>query len=618
MVQALGANAAAAANLIAQLFNNVPDTLAGVQQVFSNINAAITQYGATAQALSFSGIETKIVNAAQTMLQNAATQAVANLVAKFIPGVGALNSLMNGFTFLATNYNQIADIVLDIVNSVKALVSGVPEAAATFAAGLVTAMNKSIPLLLAFGVSQLGLANLPNQIKSTLQAIPNTIQKQLMAIVSAIAKKVPLSGLGGTNSGLFAGELAPMVQITYQGVTYDLWTAKDGRNAVVKIAYDNNGSPIFIAALTAANFTGNSVGAFNTLKADAQAQVNVLSGVAPLATTANQARPNQQNLAAQQSNVTKIVSDQNLIIPAVQAGDCGLLTGCLAAGTRMRTPTGLRSIEEIARGELVFARNELDPNGIVEAKVVEEVFERFAEIVEINAEGAVIRTTGEHLYYRRDPVAAYNNDDESGKWSKVSDLRPGQFLFTDNFGWKEIKDVRGTGKWERVYNLRVADHHTYFIGDATWGFGIWAYNAYLGRSNPTVRILGNNFATLASGWWGTLPEGNRLGATVAVTEVGNKKYVALYANIGNGGQQFTQTMVDQFIASAREAGWIPIVTKGTIHAEMALYSAVPNAPVIGISNPSGPCDSVCQQFFTQRNYYNIVWPGAIRASWGNN
>ena len=263
--------------------------------------------------------------------------------------------------FLATNYNQIADIVLDIVNSVKALVSGVPEAAATFAAGLVTAMNKSIPLLLAFGVSQLGLANLPNQIKSTLQAIPNTIQKQLMAIVSAIAKKVPLSGLGGTNSGLFAGELAPMVQITYQGVTYDLWTAKDGRNAVVKIAYDNNGSPIFIAALTAANFTGNSVRAFNNLLSDAQAQVNVLIGVAPQSTTANQAKPNQQNLAAQQNNVTKIVSDQNLIIPAVQAGDCGLLTGCFRGDVLMETATGWKRVDEIRKDDYVASRTKPIP-----------------------------------------------------------------------------------------------------------------------------------------------------------------------------------------------------------------------------------------------------------------
>jgi hypothetical protein len=29
-----------------------------------------------------------------------------------------------------------------------------------------------------------------------------------------------------------------------------------------------------------------------------------------------------------------------------------------------------------------------------------------------------------------------------------------------------------------VYNLRVADHRTYFVGDDTWSFAAWAHNAY--------------------------------------------------------------------------------------------------------------------------------------------
>jgi hypothetical protein len=28
-----------------------------------------------------------------------------------------------------------------------------------------------------------------------------------------------------------------------------------------------------------------------------------------------------------------------------------------------------------------------------------------------------------------------------------------------------------------VYNLRVADHHTYFVGDEGWGFDVWVHNA---------------------------------------------------------------------------------------------------------------------------------------------
>jgi hypothetical protein len=29
-----------------------------------------------------------------------------------------------------------------------------------------------------------------------------------------------------------------------------------------------------------------------------------------------------------------------------------------------------------------------------------------------------------------------------------------------------------------VYNLRVAEDHTYFVGEAAWGFSVWVHNAY--------------------------------------------------------------------------------------------------------------------------------------------
>ena len=40
-----------------------------------------------------------------------------------------------------------------------------------------------------------------------------------------------------------------------------------------------------------------------------------------------------------------------------------------------------------------------------------------------------------------------------------------------------LSEVYDTGEWEVVYNLRVADHRTYFVGDDTWSFAVWAHNA---------------------------------------------------------------------------------------------------------------------------------------------
>ena len=36
-----------------------------------------------------------------------------------------------------------------------------------------------------------------------------------------------------------------------------------------------------------------------------------------------------------------------------------------------------------------------------------------------------------------------------------------------------------------MYNLRVAEYHTYFVGSQSWGFSVWAHNQYR-TSGPTV------------------------------------------------------------------------------------------------------------------------------------
>jgi hypothetical protein len=37
--------------------------------------------------------------------------------------------------------------------------------------------------------------------------------------------------------------------------------------------------------------------------------------------------------------------------------------------------------------------------------------------------------------------------------------------------------VRDTGKYETVYNLCVADFHTYLVGSEDWGLSVWAHNS---------------------------------------------------------------------------------------------------------------------------------------------
>jgi hypothetical protein len=52
------------------------------------------------------------------------------------------------------------------------------------------------------------------------------------------------------------------------------------------------------------------------------------------------------------------------------------LVPCFAAGTPVLTPDGEKPIEQLKPGDLVLSRDELDVNGPVEPKVIEECFVR--------------------------------------------------------------------------------------------------------------------------------------------------------------------------------------------------------------------------------------------------
>lgn len=78
----------------------------------------------------------------------------------------------------------------------------------------------------------------------------------------------------------------------------------------------------------------------------------------------------------------------------------------------------------------------------------------------------LIRGTAEHPFY------VYGKG-----WTPLGELKPGDWIRTDD-GWVSVDKVEDTGKYETVYNLRVADYHTYFVGAQDWGYGVWAHNSY--------------------------------------------------------------------------------------------------------------------------------------------
>ena len=152
----------------------------------------------------------------------------------------------------------------------------------------------------------------------------------------------------------------------------------------------------------------------------------------------------------------------------LQALGCKYLNaGCFAAGTPLWTPGGYRAIETLVPGELVYSRDEWNPTGDIEAKVIEEVFTRYAGVYHLHLGGQVIGTSGEHPFY----VAGRG-------WTAVHELQAGDRVLCADGSTVRVEEVYDTGEWQLVYNLRVADHHTYFVGDESWGWCAWAHNAY--------------------------------------------------------------------------------------------------------------------------------------------
>jgi hypothetical protein len=130
------------------------------------------------------------------------------------------------------------------------------------------------------------------------------------------------------------------------------------------------------------------------------------------------------------------------------------------------TPGGSKPIEQFKEGDLVLSRDEADPCGRVQAKVVLAVFAYDSYVLQLRVAGRVIRTTAEH------PFWVVGKD-----WLPANRLAPGDLLLTPEGEQVAVEQVAQTSEYERVYNLRIADFQTYFVGCEEWGLAVWAHNA---------------------------------------------------------------------------------------------------------------------------------------------
>jgi hypothetical protein len=108
---------------------------------------------------------------------------------------------------------------------------------------------------------------------------------------------------------------------------------------------------------------------------------------------------------------------------------------------------------------------------------VEAVFATIAPILNVHVGGRVIGTTAEHPFY------------VNGKgWTAAKLLRIGDLVRGEGNQWNAVEGIAPSGEVTLVYNMRVADFHTYFVGTDEWRFSVWAHNvcAVETRENATI------------------------------------------------------------------------------------------------------------------------------------
>ena len=184
---------------------------------------------------------------------------------------------------------------------------------------------------------------------------------------------------------------------------------------------------------------------------------------------------------------------------------------CFPAGTPVLTPNGSVAIEDLKPGDVVLSRDQDDVNGEIAPQVIEKTFIREGELWNLQINGQSIRVTANHPLFvegkgwipagevvKGDRLATIHQLVTAQTREIWNENSPNAAAEPDSWecDWQEIESCESTGEVTTVYNFRVANWHTYFVGDE--GFGLWVHNADYDLNGP---VGGGR------GLWNLTPEG---------------------------------------------------------------------------------------------------------------
>ena len=150
---------------------------------------------------------------------------------------------------------------------------------------------------------------------------------------------------------------------------------------------------------------------------------------------------------------------------------------CFVAGTPVLTPDGLKTIEDLAVGDLVVAR--CDVTGATEPKAIVQLIrntglEVWSVVVEADGHRETIKATAEHPWRTL-------GSDIIEQWTPTSELAEGVLIARENGQPARIVSVQTDGEVADTFNFEVQGFHTYFVGESS----LWVHNACPGARPPS-------------------------------------------------------------------------------------------------------------------------------------
>lgn len=177
-----------------------------------------------------------------------------------------------------------------------------------------------------------------------------------------------------------------------------------------------------------------------------------------------------KDLATEAANATNPDQLRKLAaeIEAIEGMAAKGIVGCFVAGTPILTPDGPRPIEALAPGDLVYSACEDDPDCTVGVQVVQQAMRSLAPAWTVRIGGRSLRMTPGHPLFAR-----------GRGWQPLHELAVGVEVRGKDGDYHAIVAIEPSHVPEVVHNVEVGEYHTFFVGNATWGFAIWVHNEML-------------------------------------------------------------------------------------------------------------------------------------------